>query len=86
MTNLESPTPSNAQNQILMVKPRPGKTEPKHIEVQVVTKWASAKNDELDDPLDDSLLPFYGETEEGAYNLNVKYVADPFPYIPLSYC
>lgn len=40
MTNTEVTTLTDENNyyQILIVKPRPGKTEPKHINVEIVTK------------------------------------------------
>lgn len=53
-----------------------------------IKNWADAKDDELDDPESDRVLPFYDKRKtdsgEEIYELNVKYVSPPFPYLPLS--
>ncbi|WP_016951291.1 hypothetical protein [Anabaena sp. PCC 7108] len=68
--------------------PYPPIPSERNLSMEDIKKWADAKDDELDNPLYDSVLPFYDKRKtnsgEEIYELNVKYVSPPFPYLPLS--
>lgn len=64
--------------------PYPPIPSERSLAIEDIKKWADAEDDLVDDPQSDSILPFYDRTEQGKYNLNVKYVSPPFPYLPLS--
>jgi len=77
-------SPQRTSSLYKAIIPYPPIPSERNLDIADIQKWAEAKDDVVDDPHDDITLPFYDKNEDGSYNLNVKYVSPPFPYLPLS--
>jgi len=76
--------PNQTNSLYKAIIPYPPIPSERNLTIEDIEKWANAKDDEVDDLQDNSILPFYDKQDENTYNLNVKYVSPPFPYLPLS--
>ncbi|WP_013320762.1 hypothetical protein [Gloeothece verrucosa] len=78
-------SPNQTNSIFKAIIPYPPIPSERNLSIEDIEKWAYAEDDE-DDQSNETKLPFYDkdQNDRKKYNLNVKYVSPPFPYLPLS--